>query len=76
MSDEAGDKPLWSKLLFWISYAPLTLLLLLFLGVVMAAKYVKIAWWHVRRRAGWTDPDDRPPPRGWTAPQQPRKPGW
>lgn len=30
MDNEAGDKPLWSKLVVWIAYAPLTLQLLAF----------------------------------------------
>jgi hypothetical protein len=44
--------------------------------VEMAVEWLQIGWWHVRRVVGWTCRDDRPPPRGWTAPQQPRKPGW
>jgi hypothetical protein len=39
MSDEAGNKPLRSKLLVWIIYAPFTLLLLLWLAIEMAVEW-------------------------------------
>jgi hypothetical protein len=74
MDENTGGKPLWSKLLVWIAYAPLTAVLLLFLGVMMAGEWMQVGWWNVRRLAGRTDPDDRPPPRVWTIPpEQPRK---
>jgi hypothetical protein len=76
MDNEAGGKPLWSKLAVWIAYGPLTVLLLAFLAIEMAGEWVRIGWWHARRLAGLTSPEDRPPPRGWTAPSQPRKTGW
>jgi hypothetical protein len=38
VDNESGDKPLWSKLAIWIAYAPLTLLLLAFLAIMMAAE--------------------------------------
>ena len=52
MDNEAGDKPLWSKLVVWIAYVPLTLLLVAFLATEMAGEWMRIGWWHLRRVAG------------------------
>ena len=50
MDNEAGDKPLWSKLAVWIAYAPLTLLLLAFLAIMMAAEWTRLGWWPMAHR--------------------------
>jgi hypothetical protein len=77
MDNEAGDKPPWSKLVvIWIAYGPLTVLLLAFLAIMMAAEWARFGWWRLRRLAGSTGPDEERPPRVWTAPVQYRKPGW
>jgi hypothetical protein len=76
MDNEAGDKALWSKLVVWIAYAPLTILLLAFLAIEMTGEWMRIGWWHARRLVGKTGPDQERPPRVWTAPVQYRKPGW
>jgi hypothetical protein len=76
MDNEAGDRPLWSKLAVWIAYAPFTFLLLAFLAAMMAAEWMRLGWWHARRLAGKTGPDEERSPRVWTAPVQYRKLGW